>query len=319
MGTSGASSSGSLGEISQLRLTTDSGSAILEKDAGAGVTTLYLAPHKGNKILLPDTAGTWAVRTCPQTAPPAPSGVAPSLSLASLGNGDARDVLARWNSGAIELDLGPSWGSTNRSGTLGWNNEVGVYTSSPASFGGTSYLVIGSVYGTAAGQTRDDPTVGRFVSNRFNRLRRLVGQAKGAGTWNETSGTYVRPNGSAAWTQLQWLDGLEASGNGAPGNGSFEAWFALRIFGNAMASQCFAGIGHQGASIHARCQSAVYTIGSGAGDGALIHARLNTACSGVGVQTLYALVRFTGGGGTQQFSGDAVPAESSGLWAFVEV
>ena len=170
------------------RLTLTSGTAVTTADVTAAAT-LYFAPHLGKHIWLYDGAA-WAPHYFSET----------SLSLASISSGVNYDIFGYNSSGTFTLELLAWTNDSTRATALTTQDGILVKT------GATTRRYLGTIRGSAAGQT-EDSFAKRFVWNYYNRVRRGMRAVDGTNTWDYTTATYRQANAAAA-NQLACVIGV---------------------------------------------------------------------------------------------------------------
>ena len=178
-----------MGEPCEGRLSTESGIAVSTSDRSSQ-GTLYLVPHKGNRVRLYD--GTrWKLYAFTTQV---------SLSL-TLTSGKNYDVFLYDNSGTLTLELSAAWtNDTTRADALATQDGIDVKS------GATTRLWVGTIRASGTNVTEDSKAK-RFVWSRYRQelLDLLVTDT--TSSWNYTTASYRQVRASSA-NQAEWVSGL---------------------------------------------------------------------------------------------------------------
>lgn len=158
---------------------------------GVTATTLYFAPHTGNRVSLYD--GTrWRLYSFTER----------SLAFsASLTSGKNYDVFLYDNSGTLTLELSAAWTSdTVRADAL--TTQDGVYVKS----GATTRRWLGTIRASAT-DTIESTTEKQYVWNACNQIALPLSRYESAASWTYTLATFQQANANAA-NQVDWVCGL---------------------------------------------------------------------------------------------------------------
>lgn len=213
----------------QGRLTLTSGSPVLTADVTAA-TTVYYDSYLGNTV---PVAGTNLTITSGEISMGLDAGVP------HIASGSVYDIFAVNNSGSPALCAGPAWSTTTSRGTGAGTTELhqdshGLWTnknslthcwggaSGTTDFGAVSAdagTYLGSLYGTAAGQTgmQFGPNAASGGNNNFLALYNAYNQVQvrsfsqdSHANWTYATNTWRAAEGSNS-NRITWLDGLRQS------------------------------------------------------------------------------------------------------------
>ena len=176
-----------LPEVSGMRLSAITGNAAPSADVSGA--TLYLVPFKSGDIWVPDSGGTWVLRS--NTA---------ELSLSLAGTGaSVYDVFVWDNAGTLTLKLSTAWtNDTTRANALTTLNGVKVNGSTEGSMPASRGLHLGRIRASTA--FLYDSRASRHLANTFNALPRPIFQCPNYSDNNATT-SYTAPS-RTTWGQL---------------------------------------------------------------------------------------------------------------------
>jgi len=153
-----------LSGMSGMRLS--SSSTLSVPTADALVTNLYLNAHFSNYIIVPDSNGTWKLRTT--------SNLSLAVSGLSAGGLNNYDVFVWDNAGALTLAFGTAWtNDTTRANALTTVNGVYVNSVTEGSMPANKGLHLG-ILRNSNSTTYSDKEAARSLTNRYNRVNRKI-------------------------------------------------------------------------------------------------------------------------------------------------
>jgi hypothetical protein len=188
--TPAAAAGSALPSTNEFRLTLASGDAVPAADQTAK-TTLYLAPHLGQSIML-YVAGVWVLRTSGEV----------SLSLSALAANTVYDIFAYDTAGAITLEA-LAWSSATARATA-LARQDGVWTKS----GDPTRRYVGTIATTATAGQCEDSVSKRFVWNVQHRAPRPIRRFETAVSWTYTVQNIWRQANANAANQVEVVAGL---------------------------------------------------------------------------------------------------------------
>lgn len=174
------------------RISGSSSETVPSSDVGSA-STIYLHPHRGNRITLYNsTTGEWELCYLASAA---------SLALSGLTSGKNYDVFAYLDHARVKMELGPAWtDDTNRSATTITRTD-GVYTKSTDQ----TRLYLGTIRATGASTTQDAASA-RYIFNYFNQEpRNITVTSPSSASYNSAT---IRQWGASSANQVNFLLGV---------------------------------------------------------------------------------------------------------------
>jgi hypothetical protein len=174
--------------VNDFRLTLTTALPVTTADV-TGATTIYLTPHKGNRIAL-YTGRHWAVHSSAEV----------SLALGTLTSGLNYDVFAYSVAGVVTLEALAWTNDTTRATAL--VRQDGIWSKT----GALTRRYVGTFRTTSTTAT-EDSAAKRFLFNAENRVDRRMLVKETTDSWTYSTDTYRSANNSTA-NRLQFVLGL---------------------------------------------------------------------------------------------------------------